>query len=129
MRKITIFVFALAFSALGLFAQDELAQYQTWMKGAVAARGGAQTAVNANDAAGAAAKFKDMADNFDHIAAFWKSKGKDDAVKFAEGARDAAKAGAESTSIDDQKAALAKAAPNCGGCHAIYRDGTKFKGL
>jgi hypothetical protein len=37
MRKITIFVFALAFSALGLFAQDELAQYQTWMKAAVAA--------------------------------------------------------------------------------------------
>ncbi|HEX4133498.1 MAG TPA: hypothetical protein VHY84_02655 [Bryobacteraceae bacterium] len=71
MRKITIIVFALAFSALGLFAQDELAQYQTWMKAAVAARGGAQTTVNANDAT---ARFRDMADNFDHIAAFGNRK-------------------------------------------------------
>ena len=33
------------------------------------------------------------------------------------------------TTIDDQKAALAKVGPTCMGCHALYRDGSKFKGM
>ncbi len=126
MRKATILISTLAFSAFGLFAQDDLAQYQTWMKTAAGANGAIR---QATDAAVVTAKAKDMAEAFDHIAAFWKAKGKDDAVKFAETARDAAKAASSATSLDDQKAALSKVGATCMGCHATYRDGSKFKGI
>jgi hypothetical protein len=129
MRKSAILISALVFGAFGLCAQDDLAQYQTWMKTAAGANGAIRGLVTAGDTAGVSAKAKDMAEAFDHIATFWKAKGKDDATKFAETARDAAKAAASATSIDDQKTALAKVAPNCMGCHAIYRDGNKFKGM
>ena len=41
MRKGTILISALAFGAFGLFAQDELATYQTSMRAAAAAANGA----------------------------------------------------------------------------------------
>ncbi|MES1257320.1 MAG: hypothetical protein ABUS51_02775 [Acidobacteriota bacterium] len=129
MRKATILISALAFSAFGLFAQDELAHYQTMMKAAAGANGGARAALGANDTAAVAAKAKDMSAAFDDMTAFWKAKGKDDAVKFSMAASEAAKAAAAATTIDDQKAALAKVGPTCMGCHATYRDGNKFKGL
>ena len=130
MRKATILISALAFGAFGLFAQDELATYQTSMKAVVAAANGVMRgALTANDTATVSAKAKDMSAAFDTIAAFWKAKGKDDAVKFAEAASAAGRAAAAATTIDDQKAAMGKAGANCLACHALYRDGNKFRGL
>jgi hypothetical protein len=129
MRKATILISALALTAFGLIAQDELATYQTSMKAAAGANGAIRAALTANDTATVTAKAKDMSAAFDQIAVFFKAKGKDDAVKFAESARDASNAVASASTIDDQKAALAKLAPNCMGCHALYRDGSKFKNL
>jgi mono/diheme cytochrome c family protein len=126
MRLATILLTVFAFCLAGLMAQDELTQYQTWMK---AAAGAQRAAMKGADVAATAAAAKTAADNFDSIVSFWKAKGKDDAVGFATGARDAAKAAAAATTADDQKAALAKMGPNCQGCHAVYREGSKFKGL
>jgi cytochrome c556 len=128
MRKATILISALAFGAIGLFAQDELATYQTSMR-AAAANGAMRDALTANDTATGSAKAKDTSAAFDTIAAFWKAKGKDDAVKFAEAASAAGKSAAAATTIDDQKAAMGKAGANCLACHALYRDGNKFRGL
>ena len=129
MRKAAILLSALAFVACGLFAQDELATYQTSMKAAAAANGAMRGALTANDTATGSAKAKEMSAAFDTIAAFWKAKGKDDAVKFAEAASAAGKAAAAATTIDDQKAAMGKAGASCLACHALYRDGNKFRDL
>lgn len=126
MRKATILISILAFSAFGLFAQDELASFQTMMKGGAGANAAARGATEKDVLV---TKAKEAADNFDQIAAFFKAKGKDDAVKFAMAASDAFKAAAAAGSVEDGKAALGKVGPNCQGCHAVYRDGSKFKGL
>lgn len=126
MRKATILISILALSAFGLFAQDELATYQTWMKTAAGANGALRAAVTAKDTAAIADNSKKMAESFDQIAKFWAGKHKDDAVKFAETARDAAKMIA-TASPEEQTAALAKIGGTCRGCHTPYRDGSKFK--
>ncbi len=126
MRKASLFISVLALSAFGLFAQDDLAKFQPLMKTAAGANGAARGAA---DQAALSAKAKEMATAFDGIAAFFKEKGKDDAVKFATAAGDAAKAAAAAGTLEEGKAALGKVGPNCMGCHAVYRDGQKFKGL
>ena len=129
MRLATIIITVFAFCLAGLMAQDELTQYQTWMKAAAGGQRAAMKGVQAKDVAATAAAAKTAADNFDSIATFFKGKGKDDAVAFANAARDAAIAAAAATTPEDQQAALGKMGPNCQGCHAVYRDGMKFKGL
>jgi len=129
MLKATILISALAFGSFGLFAQDDLTNFQTMMKSAAGANGAARAALNSGDTATVSAKAKEMSAAFDGIAAFFKAKGKDDAVKFAMDASTAAKTAAAATTVDDQKAALGKVGPNCMGCHGLYRDGSKFKGL
>lgn len=130
MRKASVLISALALGAFGLLAQDDLATYQTSMRAAAAAANGAmRDALTANDTAAVSAKAKDMSAAFDTIAAFWKAKGKDDAVKFAEAASAAGKAAAAATTIDDQKAAMGRAGGTCLACHSLYRDGNKFRGL
>lgn len=129
MRLTIIIASVFAFSLAGLMAQDELAQFQTYMKGAAGGQRAAMTAMKGGDAAAAKTAAKDAAENFEKIAAFFKAKGKDDAVKFAEGARDAAKAASEASSPEDVQANLMKMGPNCQGCHAQYRMGNAFKNL
>jgi hypothetical protein len=129
MRLATIFVTVFAFCLASLTAQDELAQYQTWMKAAAGARGAAMKSIQAKDVAATAASAKIVAENFDSIAAFFKAKGKDDGVAFAETARDSAKAAAAATTPEEQQAAMQKSGPTCVGCHNVYRDGNGFKGL
>lgn len=129
MRLALIFVTVFAFSLAGLMAQDELAQYQTWMKAGASGQRAAMKAVQASDVAAAKAAAKDSAAAFDSMAEFFKAKGKDDGVKFAEATRDAAKAASEATTIEDVQANLAKMGPNCQGCHAQYRMGNAFKNL
>jgi cytochrome c556 len=36
---------------------------------------------------------------------------------------------AAATTSEDQQAAFAKVGPTCMGCHAVYRDGSNFKGM
>jgi hypothetical protein len=127
MRKASILLSIFTFCAAGLFAQDDLAQYQTWMKAAAGANGKARAAVTAKDNAAVAAEAKTMAESFDHIAQFWAKQKKEDAVTFAETARDAAKALGAATTPEDQTAAMQKLMGTCRGCHTAHRDGTNFK--
>ena len=125
MLRTTIIFSILALGVVGLSAQDDLAQYQTMMKAAVAANGALRAAITAKDTATAVTAANNEAAAFDKIAAFWQAKGADDAVKFAQAARDAAKAAAAATTPEDMQAAAAKINPNCGGCHAAHRAGSQ----
>jgi len=73
-------------ATLGVYgvAQDD-AQYQTWMKSVPPTVAAIRNAADNAAAAGDATK---LADTFDKVAVFWKAKNADDAVKFAETARD-----------------------------------------
>jgi len=105
------------FGVLGS-AQDD-AQYQTWMKSIPPSVGAIRNAVDNAAAAGDATK---LADTFGKVAKFWKAKNADDAVQFAETARDAAKAIAAGTG--DKAANLQKLQGTCGGCHKAHREGS-----
>ena len=63
-----------------------------------------------------------LADTFDKVAGFWKTRHAEDAVKFAETARDAAKSIASGSG--DKAANLQTIQGTCGGCHAAHREGT-----
>src|SRR5271168_4476372 len=118
MRKACILIAAfVTFGVLGS-AQDD-AQYQTWMKSIPPSVGAIRSAADNAAAAGDATK---LADTFDKVAAFWKVRNADDAVKFAETARDAAKAIAGGSG--DKAANLQKIQGACGGCHSAHREGT-----
>ena len=100
------------------------------MKAAAGANGAIRKAIGTGDNAAASEKAREMPEASDKIALFFKEKGKDDVVKFAEGASAVGKAvAAAATSANDQKAAVAKLGANCQGCHTLYRDGEKFKGM
>ncbi len=128
MRIASFFTAALLLAVSALSA-DELADYTKLMKAGAAANGAVRKAIGEKDATTAAAKAKEMAAAFEGMAAFFKAKGKEDGVKFAETAAAAAKAAAAATSPEDMTAALAPAGATCRGCHTVYRDGDKFKGL
>ena len=116
MYKVSI-VCLILFGVSGI-AQDD-AQYQSWMKSV----GPSVAAIrNAPDNAAAAADANKLADTFDKVAAFWKARNADDAVKLAETARDAAKAIASGSG--DKAASLQKLQGTCGGCHSAHREGS-----
>jgi mono/diheme cytochrome c family protein len=96
-------------------AQDD-AQYKAWMQ---SLRPSLQAIRGAADAA--AADATKLADTFDKVAAFWKEKHADDAVKAAETARDAAKAIASGSG--DKAANLQTIQGTCAGCHTAHREG------
>ncbi len=106
----------MTFGVLG-FAQDD-AEYKTWMKSLPPTLGAIR---NAADNAAAASDATKMADTFDKVAMYWKAKKTDDAVKFAETGRDAAKAIAAGNG--DKAANLQKIQGSCGGCHSAHRAG------
>jgi hypothetical protein len=126
MRRTYLLFSIIVFSAAGLIAQDD-AQFQTWMKAAAGANGRARAAITAKDNAAVATEAKTMAGSFDDIAQFWTKRHKDDAVKFAETARDAAKTLEAATTPEEQTAALQAMGATCKGCHAVYREGNKIK--
>jgi hypothetical protein len=118
MRKpLTVTAILLVFGVLAV-AQDD-AQYQTWMKSLPPSVGAIRNAADNAAAAGDATK---LADTFDKVAGFWKARHADDAVTFAETARDAAKAIASGTG--EKTANLQKIQGTCGGCHAAHREGS-----
>ncbi len=116
-KTLAVITTLLVFPALA-GAQDD-AEYANWMKSIQPAmrtiRGAADTAAAAPDAT-------KLADTFDKVATFWKAKHADDAVKFAETARDAAKAIAAGTG--DKAANLTAIQGTCAGCHSAHRGGT-----
>jgi hypothetical protein len=109
-------ILLVAFSGLA-GAQDD-AQYATWMKSINAPM---RAVRGAPDAATAAPDATKLAETFDKVAEYWKAKHVDDAVKFAETARDAAKAIAAGTG--DKAANLMTIQGTCGGCHMAHRGG------
>ena len=127
--RLTIFIALVLGLGTGLMAQDDLAKFQEHMKAAVAANMALGKGVTEKDAAAIATNAANAATNFDWIADFFKSKGKDDAVGFAKAASAAVKAVADAKTPEDQVAARGKIGPNCQGCHAVYRDKNAFKGL
>jgi hypothetical protein len=111
--------------ALGTFAvfsaaagPQEEAEYQTWMRSLQPALRAVRMAPDNAAAKDDAAK---LAGTFDKLAAFWKAKGADDAVKLSETAREAARA-IESGS-GDKAASLQAIQDTCQTCHAAHRDG------
>jgi hypothetical protein len=118
MRKTCLLIAMFAtFGAIGT-AQDD-AQYQTWMKSVSPTMGAIR---NAADNAAAAAAATKLAGTFDQVAAFWKARNADDAVKFAVTARDAAKAIAAGSG--EKADNLRTIQSTCGGCHSAHREGT-----
>jgi len=117
MHKACTLIAAFAtFAVLGM-AQDD-AEYKAWMKSIPPTVGAIRNAADNAAAAGDATK---LADTFTKVAAFWKGRNADDAVKFAETARDACKDIAAGTG--DKAANLMKLQGTCGGCHRAHRDG------
>jgi cytochrome c556 len=127
MRHATKLIPFLLLAAAALNAQDELAQYQTWMKSAAGATNAAKAAVTAKDNSAVAENAKKLSESFDQIAKFWEKRHKEDAMKLAETARDAGKSLASATSPEDQMAAIQKVGGTCRSCHQVYRDGSNFK--
>jgi cytochrome c556 len=128
MRRSYVLFSLIAFCTAGLIAQNaDLAQYQTWMKAGAGANGALRAAVAAKDAAAIKENSAKAAEAFDSIAKYWGTKQKEDAVKFAEEARDAAKAVGAASDEAAQQAALGKIAGACNSCHPIYRNGKDFK--
>jgi hypothetical protein len=118
MHKTCILIVMLAALGVHGVAQDD-AQYQTWMKSVPPTVGAIRSAADNAAAAGDATK---LADTFDKVAAFWKARNADDAVKFAETARDAAKAIVAGSG--EKAANLQKIQSTCGGCHSAHRGGS-----
>lgn len=129
MRLTTIFVFVLSLCATAMFAQDDLATYQTHMKAAAAASGALRQASAAKDGAALTANANTLVTEFTWIGTFFQGKGKDDGVKFAANAKAAAQAVVDAKTPDDMAAAAAKINPTCGACHMVYRAGSAFKGM
>src|SRR5579863_9133528 len=74
---------------------------------------------DAPDSSATAEAATKMADTFDKVAAYWKTRKTADAVVFAETARDAARAIAAGNG--DKAESLKTIQAQCGGCHAAHR--------
>ena len=116
MRKVSLLFVALAAVSGFAIAQDE-ATLQPFMKAMPGMVGAIR---NAADSAAAKADAEKLAENFDKIGAFFKTKNMSDAVDFAKAGSDAAKAIAAG---GDKAANLPKIQATCAGCHAAHRDG------
>jgi hypothetical protein len=114
-----------AMMAASAWAQSD-SDYQGYMKAVFAANGSMQKNVGAKSA-DAAADAKKLQDTFKMVEAFWKAKGADDAVGFAQKAQTIA--GMVATDVGagdfDKAAADAKSiGMACGGCHMAHREGS-----
>ncbi len=96
------------------FAQDG-AEYSAWMKSVPPTNGAIRMAAD-NDTADATK----LADTFDKVATYWKTKDPA-AATLAETARDAAKAIAGG---GDKASNLMKVQGTCAGCHSQHREGS-----
>ena len=124
MRLIKVLVALLATVVFFVLLAQSDADYQGWMKAAVASKGKVAKGIAAKDGPGTAADAKAMEASFKQIEDYWSKKGAADAVGFAKQARtgsaDVAKAAAAGD-FDAANTALAQVGGACGGCHMAHR--------
>jgi hypothetical protein len=105
--------------------QHDLATYSAWMKEVSAANGSLRKNVESKNAAGIATDAKKLSEIFTQVEGYWKTRNVADATQFAADAKAAfaeAATLAEAGNADGAGAAVAKAAPNCQGCHTAHRE-------
>jgi len=128
MRVIKVLVALLATVTFFVLLAQSDADYQGWMKAAVASKGKVAKGIAAKDGPGTAADAKAMEASFKQIEDYWSKKGAADAVGFAKQARtgsaDIAKSAAAGD-FDGANTAMASVGSTCGGCHAAHRAGDK----
>ena len=101
--------------ALAAISDDEYkVQMQSIGANVTAIRGAA-------DSPAAAPAARNLVETFTKVAEYWKAKNAQDAVGFAEAARDAARAIADGQG--DKAENLTKLQQQCGGCHTAHRGG------
>jgi hypothetical protein len=101
----------------------EQAQFQTLMKGMQPKVTAVREVIVAKDKTPLAGNADKLAAAFDEVAAFMRQHHSDDAVRFAEQARDAAKATGAATVQVQQILALRKVTETCTACHLAHRAG------
>ena len=106
-----------------LLAQSD-ADYQGFMKSAVAAKGKVAKGIAAKDKGTVETEAKAMESSFKQIEAYWQKKGAADATGFAKQAAsasaDIAKAAAAGD-FDAANTAMTTLGGTCGGCHMAHR--------
>jgi hypothetical protein len=102
---------------------EEQTQFQTWMKGMQPKVIAVRTVIVAKDKAPLAAEANKLAAAFDEVGGFMQKQHCEDGVKFAETARDAAKAIGTASLQVEQILALRKVQEACSGCHLAHRAG------
>ena len=121
---------AMAERAIPALAQSD-ADYQGWMKAAVASKGKVAKGIAAKDGPGTAAEAKSMEASFKQIEDYWSKKGAADAVGFAkqgllaDSATHYVAKAAAAGDFDAANTAMASVGGACGGCHAAHRAGEK----
>jgi mono/diheme cytochrome c family protein len=109
---------------VAVWAQSD-ADYQGWMKSNGATAGMLNKDLMAKSSDAAVMDAKTLADNMTKIAAYWKTKNVDDALKFAQDAQTGfTQVGqlAAAGKFDDAAATLKMTQANCGGCHMAHRE-------
>jgi cytochrome c556 len=128
MRVIKVLVAFLATVVFFVLLAQSDADYQGWMKTAVASKGKVAKGIAAKDGPGVAVDAKVMEDSFKGIEDYWTKKGAADATGFAKTARtasaDIVKA-AKAGDFDAAGAALTVVGGTCQNCHAAHRAGEK----
>ena len=123
MRLTKILVALLSTDAFFVLLAQSDADYQGFMKSAVAAKGKVAKGIAAKDK-GVAADAKAMEASFKQIEDYWTKKGASDATGFAKQARtasaDIAKAAAAGD-FDAANTAMTTLGGACGGCHMAHR--------
>jgi len=124
MRVIKVLVAFIATVVFFVLLAQSDADYQGFMKSAVASKGKVAKGIAAKDGPGTAAEAKAMEASFKQIEDYWQKKGAADAVGFAKQARtgsaDIAKAAAAGD-FDAANTAMASVGGACGGCHMAHR--------
>jgi cytochrome c556 len=103
----------------------EEAAFDKTMKGVGAANGALRKGMDASNVELVKTNTEVLKKSFMDVEAFWKSRGKADAIKFAQEARKAAELielAAAASKWDDVKTHVNTLGQQCAGCHGIYRE-------
>lgn len=106
-------------------ADDDFAEYQSWMKSNAATVADLSKNLTAKDASAAHMDVRKLQENLAMVMAYWQAREVNDGVKFAlDGTYGLAQVDvlASQGKFDDAAAALKTAQANCAGCHMAHRD-------
>lgn len=124
MRLTKILVALLSTVAFFVLLAQSDADYQGFMKSAVAAKGKVAKGIAAKDKGTVETEAKAMEASFKQIEDYWQKKGAADATGFAKQARmasaDIAKAAAAGN-FEEANTAMTTLGGACGGCHMAHR--------